>query len=94
MHFQSGFLHIWKKKLCGTGFTVVMEDDTNENYSALYSWYEKKSGTDCKAVGDNARHLWRSSVGESLEVTGSMEILILPETERRAIRIRLKIWRI
>lgn len=64
MHSQSGFLHIWKKKLCGTGFMVLWRMIPNEDYSALYSWYEKNQEQIAKQLGANASALMASSVGD------------------------------
>ena len=53
----------------------VMEDDTNEDYSALYSWYEKNQEQIAKLVRvQMLRTLMASSVGD-LGITGSMGIL-------------------
>ena len=45
-------------------FYGVMEDDTNEDYSALYSWYEKNQEQIAKQLGANASALMASSVGD------------------------------
>ena len=62
--FSEWFFTYLEEETLWDWFYGVMEDDTNENYSALYSWYEKNQEQIAKQLGTNAPALMASSVGD------------------------------
>ena len=62
--FSEWFFTYLEEETLWDWFYGVMEDDTNENYSALYSWYEKNQEQIAKQLGANASALMASSVGD------------------------------
>lgn len=62
--FSEWFFTYLEEETLWDWFYGVMEDDTNENYSALYSWYEKNQEQIAKQLGTNASALMASSVGD------------------------------
>lgn len=59
--FSEWFFTYLEEETLWDWFYGVMEDDTNENYSALYSWYEKIRNRLQSSWGQMPRHLWRAA---------------------------------